>query len=87
MSWLDSPETRVVVLPPLTPDSPAPPPRSLQEQICPITSSKEALSPANGITSRTGGGILTALILGSLSKAQALLNTRAQVHTQAHVVK
>lgn len=61
--------------------------RSVQEQICPITSSKEALSPANGITSRTGGAILTALILGSLSKAQDLLSTRAQVHTHAHVAK
>lgn len=77
MSRLDGPETRVVVLPP-------PPPWLVQEQICPITSSKEALSPANGITSHTGGGILTALILGSLSKAQDLLNTRARVHTSTH---
>lgn len=55
----------------------------VQEQICPITGSKEALFPANGITSHTGGGILTTLILRSLSKAEDLLNTHAHAHTHA----
>lgn len=37
----------------------APPPPCLlaQEEICPITGSKEALFPANGITSHTGGAL------------------------------
>lgn len=75
MNWLDSPEMRAVELP-----SPSLS-QLVQEQICPITGSKEALFPANGITSLTGGGILTTLILRSLSKAQDLLNTHAHTHT------
>lgn len=45
--------------------------------ICPITGCKEALFPFNGITSHTGGGILTTLILRSLSKAEHWLHTHA----------
>lgn len=59
----------------------------VQEQICPITGSKEALFPANGITSHTGGGIITTLILRSLSKADDLDNTHTQTHVHSRSIE